>query len=886
MFHDAPQPSQAEKSPPEGVSPFSAVVDSGHDWVCWTGPRGDLVYISSSCKQVTGYDPVEFLGNPNLLEEIVHPEDRLIFSKINSKIDGMAEDADFRIISRDGKVRRISHKCQMAYDSSGNYLGKWSFNIEITDQKTAKNASAKVGEDELEMDKVAQFRAVEVIRANYELQKANEALQAKIEDHKRMEEMLRLQRDLAITLSSSQSVKESLGKIFDAALTVDSIDCGAVYLVDKSGELDMVLYKGLSEKFVDGSSHCHAGSPRASIARDGEWVYRDSSYIAASGFDDLREEGLRSVADYPVKYNGKVFSVLVLASHTHDEIPLNDRIALEALAASVEGIVARIKAEDALRESEKRYRELADLLPQTVYELDEKGNIIFANSFGLKTFGYSQEDLAKGIHFLQVISPDEHERLMGDIADPPRPGQEGYEYRMLRRDGSTFLGMIYPAYVVRDGKIAGQRGIITDISEQKRAEIAMMQAKEAAEAAAKAKSEFLANMSHEIRTPMNAVIGLTGVLLDSDLDTEQRECVETIRNSGDALLAIINDILDFSKIESGKMGLENQAFDLKSCIEVSMDLVAATAAEKGLDLAFRIEDSVPGVIRSDPTRLRQILVNLLANAVKFTEKGKVEAYITSYGLKDCRCILRFSITDTGIGIPEDRIDELFQSFSQVDMSTTRKYGGTGLGLAISRRLVEIMGGNIWVESEVGIGSKFHFTVPVEVAADCLPQACEEKLSFMSQTSLVKHAHSGQSAPENEPKVNMRILLAEDNVINKKVISRMLKKLGYRADMVADGLEVIRALERQRYDLVLMDIQMPEMDGIEAASQVRKLWPSDEQPRIIALTACALEGDKERCLRAGMDGYIAKPVKIEDLKSVLAECESQIRNFEAQISNSS
>lgn len=723
------------------------------------------------------------------------------------------------------------------------------------------------------------MRTAEIIRANQKLRKANEILQAKIEEHKRVEELLQLQRDLAITLSSSDSIKEALDQIFGAALKVEGIDGGAVYLVNDSGGVDMVLHRGISDKFVEGCSHCDPDSPRARIVKAGEWIYRNCLYIATSQFSDLRKEGLRSIADFPIKYNGQVIAAIILASRTYDEIPLNARTALEALAASTEGIIARIKAEEALKESERRYRELADLLPQTVYELDAQGNVIFVNSFGLETFGYTQADLVKGVHFLDAVIPEDQKRIEEDFRQSfkqsSEPEQHGYEYEMQRKDGITFPAAVYPAQIIRDGKVMGQRGIIIDISERKQSEKAMKLAMEAAKEAATAKAEFLANMSHEIRTPMNAVIGMTGLLLDSNLDAEQRECVETIRNSGDALLSLINDILDFSKIESGKMGLENQIFDLKNFVEVSMDLVAANAAEKGLNLAYRIDEGVPDAIASDPTRLRQILINLLSNAVKFTEKGEVEVSITSSRtFKDAghghrlghrlgpRHQLHFAIKDTGIGIPPDRINKLFQSFSQVDMSTTRKYGGTGLGLAISRRLVEIMGGQIWVESEVGKGSTFHFTMPVDASSVNLLDTKEVPAKPQSNTLCNTH-------------INMRILLAEDNAVNKKVVSRMLGKLGYRADMAADGVEVLRALKRQNYDLVLMDIQMPEMDGLEAASQIRKLWPAAEQPRIIALTAYALEGDREKCLEAGMDGYISKPIKMEDLRAALLCCEAHI-----------
>ena len=405
-------------------------------------------------------------------------------------------------------------------------------------------------------------------------------------------------------------------------------------------------------------------------------------------------------------------------------------------------------------------------------------------------------------------------------------------------------------------------------------------------------------MSHEIRTPLNAVVGLTGLLLEADLTAQERDYVETVRSSGNSLLSVINDILDFSKIEGDKMELESQPFNLQECIFVAVDLVKAEAEKKGLAIKYSLDEAIPPHFKGDVTRLRQVLVNLLSNAVKFTHAGTIEISVTAKPIKrDSNALagqlpeathadqvekmahdggdageiktdeslerarttnsrqyeLHFSIIDTGIGIPEEKADRLFQSFSQIDSTITRKYGGTGLGLAISRRLVELMGGEIWVVSQPGLGSTFHFTIIAEEA---------EEISIPSDS----YSKKAKTAASRKNARTLRILLAEDNAVNQMVAIQMLKRLGYSADVAGNGLEVLQALERQPYDVVLMDVQMPEMDGLVAAQEIRKLWPKG--PRIIAITAYALKGDRERCLAAGMDDYISKPIVIEELRRVL------------------
>jgi two-component system, sensor histidine kinase and response regulator len=580
-----------------------------------------------------------------------------------------------------------------------------------------------------------------------------------------------------------------------------------------------------------------------------------------------------------------------------------------------------------------------------------------------------------------------------------RPLFDREEECINERGDNIFLLTTKVPLLDNRGEVTGIAGVGRNITARRKAENAMLRAREAAEAASRAKSEFLANMSHEIRTPLNGIIGMTDLALDTDLSGEQREYLETIKMSSDSLLSVINDILDFSKIEAGKMDVEAVDFDLRDCLEMTLKTLALRADEKGLELLCDIAPEVPEVVRGDPGRLRQVLVNLVGNAIKFTDGGEV-ALSVQLEMKDGDGrLLRFTVSDTGIGIPTEKQKLIFDPFTQADTSTTRRYGGTGLGLTISSRLVNMMDGKIWVESEIGRGTRFHFTVQFKQAGGKTPIAAiappeilrgikvlvaddnatnrrilegmlrrwdmkaksveggDEALAELSaagragepyvliltdvhmpgmdgfklverirqmpelSTATIMMLTSSESrgdvkrckdlgvsayllkpirlselreaiarvvgAREHRSEIHLlthdsdkdskgacetlRILLAEDNLVNQRLMTRLLEKRGHRVVVARNGREALTALENDGYDLVLMDIQMPEMNGMEVTARIReKEKVAGGHQLIVALTAHAMKGDQELCVAGGMDGYLAKPIRAQELDQILEQ----------------
>ena len=522
-------------------------------------------------------------------------------------------------------------------------------------------------------------------------------------------------------------------------------------------------------------------------------------------------------------------------------------------------ITERKHAEQALQASEEKLRQLAENIREVFWMSSPASNeILYVSPAYEQVWGRSCESLYQdSLSWAEAIHPDDLPQALDYFARQRRGEPVDSEYR-IRTPGGQEKWIRDRAFPVRDeaGRIIRIAGIAEEITERKRYEAELIQAREGADAANQAKSRFLANMSHEIRTPMNGVLGMLQLLSTTDLNPEQRYFAEVAETSGRALLSLVDDILDLSKIEARKVALERVDFDLRQPVAEVVELLRVQAEAKGLKLRWQVAPEVPQLLRGDPHRLRQVLTNLCANAIKFTQRGEVVAAVALESQAGSAATLRFAITDTGIGIRPDQAARLFSRFTQVDASSTRKYGGTGLGLAISKQLVEMMGGAIGLDSQEGRGSTFWFTVVMELAPDCASSAGER----------AEERPGGSVGRVRQPRMT-RILVAEDDVTNREVVLAQLEKLGYPANAVCDGAEAVRAVKEERYDLVLMDCQMPVMDGFEATRQIRE--SAQAHIPIIALTASAMAGDRDRCLHEGMNDYLAKPLELERLAEMIA-----------------
>ncbi|ADC63530.1 response regulator [Allochromatium vinosum] len=970
---------------------YRMLADYSADWDYWLGSDRRYLYVSPACEYVCGYPPDAFMDDPRLMDRLIHPDDQPLWLEHKHEISQSTDDAphvrlQLRLRRPDGSQRWIEHVCRPVYDVDGTHQGWRGVNRDITHRK----------QNELLMD--LQKRRAEAL---LELPQIADDL----------DEIGFMQHGLALAESLTGSLM------------------GFIHLVNSNQEtIELVAWSQATVE--DSGCQLPPNAVHYAISQAGVWAdalrrrrpITCNDYPALAGKCGLPPDHapLQRFLTIPVIEGGLVRMLAGVGNKASDYSEL-DVESVQLIANAIWRTVRQRRAEQALRLNESRFRRLSMLMSDIVYsciEIEpERYKLDWLNGAVETITGHTREAILAMGTWRRLVVLEDRSLFDRHQAGLKEEAVSSCQLRLRRRDGSSAWVEIINQCLTDE--CGGRRlyGGIKDIGERKLAEQQLQQytrrmeiqnqeldrALAQAEASTQAKSQFLANMSHEIRTPMNGVIGITGLLLDTDLDPEQRRLAEIVRDSGENLLALINDILDFSKIEAGKLELEHLEFDLRLLIEEVLEMMAFNAHEKDLELTYRIAPQVPTAVRGDPRYLRQVIVNLMGNAIKFTERGEVGLQLALERAEAGRALIRFEVHDSGIGIPEDQLGKLFTAFNQVDSSTTRRFGGTGLGLVIAKQLAQLMNGDIGLESRPGQGSRFWFTAEFE----CSPQTateyrvCERDIDdvrvlvvddhldnraqaasllrawgcqvavagragdalralhqavragapfdvalidlrmpdpnglqlarlikqepeirdtrLVLLTALAKredyaYLESGDFAgyvtkplrhhlvrdcllrvmgrerpvlepvsppvgPDRIPGIGRpahpeaRLLLVDDNPTNQIVARGILEKLGYpKPDIACNGLEALEALSRARYDLVLMDGQMPEMDGFETARLIRRgeAGVLDPHVPIVAMTALVMPGDVRRCLDAGMNAYISKPVQPHELSRIIAE----------------
>lgn len=828
IVHDLTDRRKSEQAVQSSEQRYRLLADNSIDMITRRTVRGELLYVSPASRPLLGYEPKELVGKA--LSDLIHTQDMEQTTRQQSGVM-IRSDAylrSYRLRRKDGRYVWVETVCRNVRTPGTKDVAELvCITRDITERK------------KYEMQLIAQNQMLEVLVHNQSLA-----------------EML-----TALCRSLGEQASEMITAIMLAGETGDKLRLAA----------GPNLPDSYAQSLLEIPIGPHEGSSGAAAFRRQTVGVSDLATNPIWG-NERRNiallNGLKACWSVPIlsQKNTLLGTLDVYFRQTHTPSVPEQRL-IEGAAHLAALAIERKRSEDALRESEERYRGLFDHnpLPSWVFDIETQ-QFLAVNESAVQKYGYARNEFLS-MTIDQLRAPDDLAAMFEENITVSTAHLKARNRKHTLKSGQV-IDVELSSHGVQFGGRKARLVLAVDMTRRRQAEEALRNAKEAAEIANQAKSEFLANVSHEIRTPMNGILGLSNLLLDKPANEEQRRCLEMIRHSAEALLRIINDLLDFSRIEAGRLALDKQQFRLRENLERSLQPLVVQAEQKGLQLICEIADEVPDRLEGDPTRLHQVLINLVGNAIKFTRQGRVRVHVEARSQAADRTALHFQVQDTGIGIPLEKQQSIFEAFVQADSSTTREYGGTGLGLAISTRLVEMMDGQIWVESEAGQGSTFHFTASFSVPTPTAESAAAESLPSPPPRSL-----------EGPPLVRrpMRVLLVEDNPVNQQVGCMLLEKMGHTVQVAGTGREALERIERTPPEVVLMDVQMPEMSGLEAVSRLRTLELQTGRPRlpVIAMTAYAMKGDRERCLEAGMDDYVAKPIAEAELQAVLDRAQKGI-----------